>query len=188
MIADLVSVTTEDGMRLHGVLHRASAENASSKACALLCLHGVGSNFYSGALFDGITPRLLKSGVSVLWANTRGHDTVHNTRAGSRPIRQGAAYEIVDECRFDVAAWLLFLAQAGLSRPGILGHSLGAIKAVYSQTFQPYPGTACVIAISPPRLSYSVFRNGTDSAPFFASIAAAEQAVQQGRGGELIDV
>jgi dienelactone hydrolase len=187
MIVDLVHTTAPDGMRLDGALHAAVASPSRLTVDALVCLHGVGSSFYGSALFERVTPALLDQGVSMLWANTRGHDAVHNARVAVGPRRQGAAYESVDECRLDVAAWLDFLNQRGFERVGILGHSLGAIKAVYSQAHQPHQQTACVIAASPPRLSYACFCQGAERATFLESFALAEQRVQEGRGGELIE-
>jgi hypothetical protein len=44
------------------------------------------------------------------------------------------------------------------------------------------------MAISPPRLSYSHFRQGPKAAEFQAELAAAEQLVREGRGETLMSV
>lgn len=99
----------------------------------LICLHGVGSNYYGSSLFEALTPSLTAMGVPVAWVNTRGRDNVFaaSTRQGRRWL--GAAFEVVGECSWDVAGWLRWAERRGWRRVGLIGHSLGAIKAVFSQ-------------------------------------------------------
>ena len=74
-----------------------------------------------------------RAGSAALVVNTRGHDGISSTNAPVGRRLQGAAYEIVDACCHDVAAWLAWLRERGYRRLGLLGHSLGAVKAIYSQ-------------------------------------------------------
>jgi hypothetical protein len=189
MHVELVNAITEDGLRLDGALHRAEqGAPAPLPADAFVFLHGVGGNFYSGSLFAGITPPLLAAGAAALWANTRGHDGLHTAWVRGHARQLGAAGEIVDECRYDVAAWVRLLADRGYRRIGLFGHSLGAIKAVYSQAKSPLDEVTCLIAASPPRLSYAVFKNGANREPFRDAIARSQQLVEQGEGHSLIEV
>jgi pimeloyl-ACP methyl ester carboxylesterase len=75
-----------------------------------------------------------------------------------------------------------------MSRIGLVGHSLGAIKAVYSAAHAPHPNVAAVIAASPPRLSHFAFQSGPRSHDFFESLATATQLMQEGRPEQLITV
>lgn len=189
MFCELVRTTAVDGVRLDGMLLPADpAVAARAKLDAIFCLHGVGSNFYGSTLFENLAPVLRSLGLPVAIVNTRGHDTAHavSTIAGRRWM--GAAYEVVDECRLDVSAWLEFFAQRGWRRIGIAGHSLGAIKAVYSQAFAPHPSGAAVIALSPPRLSNVAFRNSFESSVYLESLTAATEQISAGRGDTLIKV
>ena len=63
--------------------------------------------------------------------------------------RAGAAYEIVDECRHDVAAWVAWLRQRIGPRIGLVGHSMGAVKALYAAAYEADIEAAVIIAISP---------------------------------------
>src|SRR6185436_4552568 len=154
-------------------------------ADAAICLHGVGASFYTSSTLEAVAPALRKLGISVLLANTRGHDSLFTASVSMGRKRQGAAVEIVDECRFDVAGWCKFLLERGLSRILLIGHSLGAIKAIYSQAHEPQSQVVGVIAASPPRLSCQAFKNSLESAPFFESLLTAEQLIKAGRGDEL---
>lgn len=184
MYVDLVRTLTPDGMRLDGAL-LAGDELAERPVDAAICLHGVGANFYTSSTLEAVAPALRKLGISVILANTRGHDSVYTASVAMGRRRQGAAVEIVDECRLDVAGWCKFLLERGLSRILLVGHSLGAIKAVYSQAHEPHSNIVGLIAASPPRLSCQAFKNSLESAPFFDSLSTAEQFVKAGRGDEL---
>ncbi|HEX5445480.1 MAG TPA: alpha/beta fold hydrolase, partial [Pirellulales bacterium] len=172
MIAELVQVTTGDGLRLHGALHRpAEAANATAPRQVLLLLHGAGGNFYSSGLFTGLISRLVKDGLTVLAVNTRGHDAV--STAGTRKYF-GAAFEVVDDCRHDIAAWVEFLTGRGYEQVVLAGHSLGAVKAIYCLAHEPPPPVSRLIAISPPRLSYSRFAGSPEAETFLREFAVAE--------------
>lgn len=184
MIAELVQVVTRDGLRLHGALHL-PAEAADDRSEVLLLLHGAGGNFYSSGLFTGLIARLVKDGLTVLAVNTRGHDAV--STAGTRKYF-GAAFELVDDCRHDVAAWVEFLAGRGYPQIALAGHSLGAVKAIYCLANEPPAPVRRLIAISPPRLSYSRFANSPEAETFLREFAVAEAHLREGRGETIMAV
>ncbi|MFO0817745.1 MAG: hypothetical protein U1A77_07385 [Pirellulales bacterium] len=189
MWVDLVKTVTEDGLRLDGALHVPAEGLANvTDVDGLICLHGVGSNFYGSSLFENLTPSLTALGVPVVWVNTRGHDNVYAgaTRAGRKWL--GAAFETVDECRLDVAGWIDWAARAGWRRMGLVGHSLGAIKSVYSQAWAADERVVRIAALSPPRLCYRFFQNDPGGAAFFDAIKTAERHVAAGDGQALIRV
>jgi len=188
VIVDLIHTTTADGVRVDGALFEPAAGVTAGAVDAIVCLPGVGGNFYSSTMLEDITPALREAGSAVLWANTRGHDGMNTAISTGRRKRQGAAFEVVSECTYDVRAWVDYLVSRGYQRIGVFGHSLGAIKAVYAAAHDPHPAVQAVIAASPPRLSYKAFNNSGDSSQFFASISAANESMQQGRPDALIDV
>jgi pimeloyl-ACP methyl ester carboxylesterase len=121
--------------------------------------------------------------------NTRGHDRIASIPVDGGGIRNGgAAYEVIDEFRHDIAAWLDFLAGRGLSRVALVGHSMGAVKAIYSQALEPHPNVKLLIAISPPRFCHANFMAHPTAQPFRDDFARASQLVAEGRGAELITV
>jgi pimeloyl-ACP methyl ester carboxylesterase len=189
MLVDLVHVKAADGVRLDGTIV-APGEDAtrSSTVDALLCLHGTGSNFYGSTLFDALAPRLLDAGFAVARVNTRGHDLAFTSYPAGKARRLGSAYELVNECPLDLRAWLDLLVQRGHRRIGLVGHSLGAVKAIYSQAHDPHSAVACLVAISPPRLSYRWFRETAHSAELFSLLTMAQQHVDRGQGHTIMDV
>ena len=166
MQVDLVQVTTRDGLRLDGMLQAPAAGAAPALAVDGFCLvHGTGGNFYSSTLFDAVGERLLQLGCAVLRVNTRGHDGISTAQTAKGGRRLGAAYEVVDDCRHDLAAWVDWLRQQAGPRVGLIGHSLGAVKCLYALAQEPQIGVACIVGVSPPRLSYSWFCTSPEGSP-----------------------
>jgi pimeloyl-ACP methyl ester carboxylesterase len=184
---DLVQVTTRDGVRLDGSWQTPPSPAAPALDAACL-VHGTGGNFYSSTLFDAFAEHLLQHGCAVLRVNTRGHDGISTavTAAGGR--RQGAAYELVDDCRHDLAAWVEWLRGQAGPRVGLIGHSLGAVKCLYALAQEPRLPVHCVVAVSPPRLSYSAFCTSAEAQRFLETYAEAERLAGAGQPSALIDV
>jgi pimeloyl-ACP methyl ester carboxylesterase len=183
MLVDLVQVTTRDGVRLDGMYQ---PPPPGGLACCLV--HGTGGSFYSSTLFDALAERLLGLGSGVLRVNTRGHDLMSTAVTAKGGRRLGAAYEVVDECRHDIAAWVDWLKDRAGPGVGLIGHSLGAVKCLYALAHEPALEVAAVIAISPPRLSYSWFCSSPDGPQFLEAYALAERRVEQGQPTALVEV
>ena len=189
MIVDLVQISTRDGVRLDGMLQSPRAGPPSPPtADAFLFVHGTGGSFYSSTLFDAFADRFLQLGAAVLRVNTRGHDLISTASTTEGGRRIGAAYEVVDDCRHDLAAWIEWLSRRGFGRIGLVGHSLGAVKAIYTLAHEPQPAVVCLVALSPPRLSYSHFSSGPQGPNFLKTTVAAEEHVRAGRSEVLMDV
>jgi pimeloyl-ACP methyl ester carboxylesterase len=120
--------------------------------------------------------------------NTRGHDALSGVTTGRARRRQGAAAEIVDECRLDLQAWVAFANEQGFRRVVPVGHSLGAVKVIYALANHPPLAAARAIAVSPPCLSYAKFMDSPRREEFLANLARAEAAIANGRPEELLEV
>lgn len=103
-------------------------------------------------------------------------------------ILQGAAYEVVERCRHDVAAWMDWLRHSAGERIGLIGHSLGAVKSLFAVAQEPPLNPRCLIAISPPRLSYSWFAQSEQAQEFLSLYQQAQTLVDAGEGGQLMSV
>ncbi len=189
MLVDLVQTTTCDGLRLDGAYQEPPPGTPRALALDALCLlHGTGSNFYGSTLLEAVAEGVLALGCAVLRVNTRGHDPVSTAATARGGRRCGAAYEVVDECSQDIAAWLAWLRGRIGPRVGLLGHSMGAVKCLYAAAHELDLSPACVVAVSPPRLSYEWFCSGPRRAEFLEAYALAEGHVQAGQPAALLDV
>jgi alpha-beta hydrolase superfamily lysophospholipase len=187
MLLDLVQTTTRDGVRLDGILQTPSGP-PQLPLDAMCLVHGTGGNFYNSTLFDSVAARLLELGCAVLRINTRGHDLISSAVTAKGTRRLGAAYEIVDECRHDLAAWIDWLRQRTGPRVGLVGHSLGAVKCLYALAHEPQLPVVCIAAVSPPRLAYSWFCTSPEGPQFLETYTRAEQCVLEGRPMTLLEV
>jgi dienelactone hydrolase len=143
----------------------------------------VGGNFYVPSFFDTAGDRLNELGAAILRVNNRGHDQAYHL--GAR--RLGAAYELLDDCRHDFAAWLDFASQRGYRRIAVWGHSLGAVKNVYVQATVGDPRVVCAVASSPPRFNHQAYLASEHGERFASDIAQAQQLVDAGEPQRLIE-
>ncbi len=189
MLVDLVQTTTRDGVRLDGAYLPPSRGSAPTLSVDAFCfLHGTGGNFYTSTLFDELGQRWCSLGCGVLRVNTRGHDLVSTALTGQGGRRQGAAFEVVDHCRHDIAAWIEWLRQRIGPRVALLGHSMGAVKCLYAAAHEPQLAPSCVVAISSPRLSYSWFCSSPEGEEFLRTYQLAEQHAAAGQATTILDV
>jgi pimeloyl-ACP methyl ester carboxylesterase len=187
MLVDLVQITTRDGVRLDGMVQMPTA-SSTWLVDGLCFVHGTGGNFYGSTLFDALAECCLQKGCAVLRVNTRGHDGISNAVTAKGGRRLGAAYEAVDDCRHDLLAWIAFLKERVGARVGLLGHSLGAVKCLYALAHEETLAVERVIAVSPPRLSYSWFCSNPEGAAFLETYQRAESLMQAGQPTALLDV
>ncbi|RPI88785.1 MAG: alpha/beta fold hydrolase [Planctomycetaceae bacterium] len=187
MAVELVRATTADGLRLDGAFAAPSGPQLLPLDSCLF-LHGTGSNFYAPGVLEAFADSARTSGLATLRVNTRGHDGVCSLAARSGSIRGGATFEKVCDCAHDVTAWLDWLTARGCARVALVGHSIGGVKAVYSQAYAPHASVAAVVGISPPRFHHAWFQKHPQSERFRADFARAQELVAAGSGDALLTV
>ena len=185
---ELVVATTPDFVRLHGLFQISSQRPSHLPLDAVIILHGLGGNFYSSKLNLRLADTLLELGVSIVLANTRGHDGISMNTVSGRAQTIGAAYEIVDDCRHDVRGWVNWLTERGYNKIGLVGHSLGAIKSLYAQAYEPQDNVKAIIGLSATRLSHERFLNSPSRDRFLHWFGQAQMLVDDGSGKQLLNV
>jgi alpha-beta hydrolase superfamily lysophospholipase len=201
VLTELVRGTATDGATLDGALNRGarfqrahgSDAPGTLETCsatppfdAVCLIHGTGGNFYSSTFFEFLVERFVERGITALRANTRGHDGISTLVTAKGPRRQGAVFEIVDDCRHDLAGWIAWLRGNVGPRIALLGHSLGAVKSLYA--IAQGQVVDALIALSPPRLSHSWFCQSAKAGEFLSSYRQAEALVAGGEPATLIEV
>jgi hypothetical protein len=181
MATELVSIATIDGLLLDGAFSRPSRITAERRAWVLL--HGTGANFTSPGVLQGLAALLVDRGEAVLRLNTRGHDLMARIPTMQGSTSGGAAYEKLDEAANDVAAACNWLSEQGYQKFSLLGHSLGAVKVIVSQSKSPIPDVDELVALSPPRLNHEILLKND---AFREDYLKAAELVATGRGQEMI--
>ena len=184
---ELIRTKTADGVLLDGSLFRSSATSESSGGPVVwLLVHGTGSNFYSSGVLHSFAEQLVHRGCSVARINTRGHDIISALPGGRTPLSGGAAFESIADCVHDLRAWVDELIRRDFQRIVLVGHSMGGVKAIYSQAHDPHPNVMAVVGISPPRFCHAEWQSSPQATAFRDHFRRATDFVASGRGGELM--
>ncbi len=136
---------TEDGIGLQ----LAYFEPRNPDAPFVICTHGVANTFTTTPLWR-VAKELNAKGWGIAILNNRGHDWVSKNPLDRRWI--GAAYERIEDGALDFKVGKKWLQQRGHGRLVIAGHSLGGLKAAYTQAFFPTDEVIALAMFSSPRL------------------------------------
>lgn len=185
MQVDLVSATTKDGVKVHGIfLEPKGPARGDLGVDAILMVHGSAGNFYASP--SNRRAEMLRDMGHCGGAVQHPGPRYSGWALGGKNV--GNAYEILDDTSLDMQATVGFLAEKGYKRVGIWGSSLGAVKVVYAQAQNQDPNVAAVISLSPLRLSHEYFlasELGADHKRFYDQ---AKALVDAGKPDELIKV
>ncbi|MEW6210711.1 MAG: alpha/beta fold hydrolase [Acidobacteriota bacterium] len=175
----IVRARSEDGFRLDGVL--IEPRGAEAKPNAIVWVHGLYSAFYHSPGIE-IGRALAARGYVTLIGNTRGHNfgAAIINREGL-PRCAGGGWERYKESPRDIAGWIDFAADEGLERIVLVGHSLGARKAVYYQAERNDRRVRGLVAASPGM----AFLDEPDE-EFDRVLERARRMVAEGEGRELV--
>lgn len=184
MRGELVRTFTEDGLELQGLF----CQSAEANGISLLHIHGFTGNFYEARFVDHIAKQAAKRGYAFLTVNTRGHDYrsgfIKKTASGLTHVRIGTAYEVLEECIFDIKAWIDFLQERGYSKVILQGESAGPLKTVFYQHQTQDERVRGLVLISPVDhigLQRMVIRDKYDEA-----VSVARQLIEDGKADELM--
>jgi len=184
---ELVRCHTADGLDLDGAFALPERPGtALVEACLLI--PGTGASFYTRGVLEAVGQAALADGVATLRVNTRGHDLACYLPGRKPGQLGGSSFERLDESPHDLTAWLDWLFDRGYRRVALVGHSLGAVKCIYSQVHAAHSAVLALLAISPPRLEFSWWQQHPLAEPFRDDYARALALVQSGRGASLLTV
>jgi len=124
MLAELVRITTSDGLKHFGALYPARGDRPST--LGVVIVHGMTGSFI-GEIESALPPLLSEGGYTTLVFNNRGTGLL------------GAATEKFTDCIADIRAALDLMEARGFSRVALFGHSKAGAKVAYymAQTGDP---------------------------------------------------
>lgn len=121
---------TSDGVKLNGIIYKS---NNSKKV--VISVHGMATNCIKKRE-ELIADRLNSIGIDYLTFNNRGHDIINYSKREINGITEsflaGTAYEVFDDCYYDIEAAIEYSIESGYEEIYLLGHSLGSTKIVYT--------------------------------------------------------
>jgi pimeloyl-ACP methyl ester carboxylesterase len=159
---ELVTLRTTDGVRLQGIIFRASKPRPS----ALMLVHGYGGTFY-GAYFAKLGEAAARAGYDTLALNMRDHDS-------------GPKKSSFTDNQTDIATGAAYLRQLGHKRLVLLGQSMGTNRVLYYQAASGDSDIAATILVSGPGdlFEWNVWQFGKEKAQ-----ASVDEALNLQRAG-----
>ena len=173
---------TCDQLKMTGLLFES---DAVSKV-GILHLHGRAGGFYANAFLDAMAETYTAAGFGFLTVNLRGHDQIADFRVGDTDQikRIGQAFDIFEECIFDIDAWVNFFRGHGYEKIILQGYSQGGGKAVYFLNEKLSADIVALVLMSPADAAGLLKKY--DPLNFEKDLAEAEAMLAQGRGSELL--
>ena len=183
----LIETETSDGFKLHGCFLEPQSSNFSD-IDALLLVHGTTGNFYSGSMLSILGKYFSKNGYPVAVFNTRGHDVVSQGRSNLHSDFGGTAFEILNDCLFDLDSMINWLRDQGFNNICLIGSSMGAVKVTYYQAIRNNFLVRLVVAISPVRLSKNYYLNSEASLHYKKYLKLANNLIDSALGDQLMNI
>ncbi len=176
-VEELVYAETDDGFLHAGVVIH--PPDRAPVANAIVWVHGAGANFYLRP-YILLARELAAHGVTSILGNNRGHDFGFFVGfEGHRPVYAGQGWEYFEHAPRDIRAWTDFAERQGFGQVVLLGHSLGATKALYAQAQHGDERVrGLVLASAPARLQ--------KQSTLPAVLMRAQRMVRAGRGQDLL--
>lgn len=142
----LVTTITSDGLHLSGLL----SEPETKAKAIIIHIHGMGGDPYSNEWYEHFHTGFSQHGISFLSVQHRGTGSI--TQFYQEPgeyLNYGNAFELVEDCVYDIQAWVEFAKEQGYKDICLSAHSLAPSKVVYYMNQKTDPSIKGLIFVSP---------------------------------------
>jgi pimeloyl-ACP methyl ester carboxylesterase len=134
MLAELVRITTSDGLKHFGAIYPAKKKHPAP--LGVIMVHGMTGSFI-GEIESAVPPFLAEAGYTTLVVNNRGTGFM------------GAATEHFEGCIADIGAAIDLMEARGFARVALFGHSKAGPKVSHYLAQTGDPRVAALGALSP---------------------------------------
>lgn len=122
----IIKTTTSDKLEFSALYSKAS--NAKG---IIIHIHGMAGDMYLNSYYSVMHKEYPQAGFSFLSVETRGTHSISEFIQDGKVINIGNAYEIFEECVYDIEAWVQKAKEAGYTNIWLQSHSLGTSKTAY---------------------------------------------------------
>lgn len=181
MKATLIQIPTADDIILSG-LYIPGVKNKP----IVIHIHGFESEFYANGFIPVEGIALEKEGMGFLTVQTRGSAKGSELeKTDTSTINIGADYELLEEAKIDIDAWIEFLQKEGHTHIVLQGHSLGTDKVVRYMIEGRYRNDIRnLILLGPFDRFFLIDEHTKGKTQEYVEIA--KQRVKEGKGRELV--
>lgn len=141
---EFVETETSDGVELVGLL----AEPEESEKL-VIHFHGMQGNFFQNSFVQEMLTGYPENNIGFLTVEQRGAEAVRYFAKNDDFVNIGNAYEVFEESRYDIQAWIDFAKEKGFEEIYLQSHSLGTMKTAYYLSNKNKPSVSGTIFISP---------------------------------------
>lgn len=122
----IISTKSTDGITFKGLL----SEPDSPKGI-IIHIHGMAGSIVLNSYYQPMHERYSQSGWAFLVGEHRGTGTITQFNSDKGVVNLGNAYEIFEECIYDIQGWVDFAKKLGYTNIWLQSHSLGPSKVAY---------------------------------------------------------
>jgi pimeloyl-ACP methyl ester carboxylesterase len=149
---EFIQTSTSDGFIFRGLM-----TNTDDKETIIIHIHGMAGDFYHETYYRFMHDQYPKNNIAFLAGENRGTQTVMSFNMVDDSIKNvGNAYEVFEECVYDIQAWIDFAKALGYKKIFLQGHSLGPSKIMYYLDTVKPKDISGLILISPSEMVGSV--------------------------------
>lgn len=145
---------TKDGLRLPAFYW--PHEINSHKSTCIIYTHGMLGIITEDYVAESLSKACVVNGYGFLYAHNRGYGAITEIgtnsadKNGSILTRTyGTAYDVFDECVYDIQLWINTAKELGYKNIVLMGHSMGCNKIIYYLSNHQVNGLKGVILVSP---------------------------------------
>lgn len=171
-----------DGLELCGCLFVPQEKTRK----AIVHVHGLSGNFFENRMISFLSDAYRKINIAFASFNTRGYGYVTELlKQNGDFINSGSAYEIFEECIYDIEGIILELQKLGYNEFVLEGHSYGCNKVIYAYSKLKEKYNITDIVLLAPCDIYAEFKK--EKPEIDNVISTAEILINEGSGDEIIN-
>ena len=121
----IIDGKTKDGLNLTGGYYE------SNKDICIVFIHGMSTSLLEDSFARFWGDYFQKKGIGFIYGHTRGYSRINSILCNDKFKTYGTAFEIFEDCLFDISLWVNKAKEFGYQKIILLGHSYGALKCIY---------------------------------------------------------
>lgn len=178
----IVKTKTADNLHLHGLL--STPTHISKKI--IIHIHGMAGSPLLNSYYPAMHEQYSQNDIAFLAVEHRGTGTITSFCPDNRVRVIGNAFEVFEECIFDIEAWVQFAQAQGFEEIWLQAHSLGTSKVAYYFATKKPTAIAGLLLLSPSDMIGLV--HDEDGAKDHAiMLPQAQKLMSEGKATTLID-
>lgn len=177
----IVSAKSTDGIHYKGLL----SEPSSNAKGIIIHIHGMSGSIVLNEYYSAMHTNYRDNGWAFLVPELRGSGAVTQYNSDNGGKNLGNAFEIFEECIFDIQGWINFALELGYTNMWLQSHSLGTSKAAYYLNQSKDSNVKGLIFLSPSDM-VGLVHDAVGIKDHEVLFPEAKQLVKDGKGTQFL--